>query len=262
VQRWSALRPDGWARYVEGFHRDRPGITESLLTRAVDTDGTSPYGWLTETVTSGERVLDIGCGSGPTEPLIDRWVGLDSSIPELRRAHAMGRMPIVAARADALPLPDSCMPSALASMSLMVVDDPAACLAELARVLEPNGRLVMLVPGNGPLTFADRVRYALLLAVLGRAAMPFPRPAVVRDPLAVLDAAGFETIGDERRRFSFSIATRDDADLFVDSLYLPAVSPRRIGAARSLVRSWRTRTIGIPLRRVGARRADASARSS
>jgi hypothetical protein len=58
---------------------------------------------------------------------------------------------------------------------------------------------------------------------------------------------------DERRRFTFTVTDRADADLFIDSLYLPGVSHRRADLARSIVRAAGPADIGIPLRRLEAR---------
>ncbi len=142
----------------------------------------------------------------------------------------------------------------MAAMALMVVDDPTAAVAELARVLRSGGMLRILLPAKRPLTVGDRVRYGLLLAVLGRRSLPFPRPEVAADPGPLLAAAGFEVVADERRRFRFAVTGRDDVDLFIDSLYLPNVGARRVDLARTVMRSSGTAEIGIPLRCLTARR--------
>jgi SAM-dependent methyltransferase len=241
-----------WADYVERFHLERPGITETLLSRATDAHGIGPYAWLGAAVPAGGPVLDLGCGSGPAHALVDRWVGLDRSAAELLRGRSLGRSPLVQATASALPLRSGSVQGAIAAMSLMVVDDPPAALDEVTRVLAPGGRLGVLLPSDGPITVADRARYAVLLAGLGRRALPFPHPEVVADPVAVLEAAGFEVVADDHRRFGCAL-DKGDADLFVDSLYLPDVFPRRLGLARALVRRWGSTGIGIPLRLLVAR---------
>jgi len=241
-----------WADYVERFHLERPGITETLLSRAADGHGTGPYAWLGAAVPDGGPVLDLGCGSGPARELVGRWVGLDRSMAELGRAQALGRSPSVLATASTMPLRSGSVAAVIAAMSLMVVDDPPAALGEVRRVLAPGGRLAVLLPADGPLTVADRARYAALLTGLGRRALPFPRPEVVADPVTVLEAAGLEVLADDRRRFACAL-DKGDADLFVDSLYLPDVFPRRLGLARALVRRWGSTGIGIPLRRLVAR---------
>jgi hypothetical protein len=59
------------------------------------------------------------------------------------------------------------------------------------------------------------------------------------------------------RRFAYRRTDADDALWWVRSLYLPAVSPRRIRAQR-LTRRWAGSSIGIPLRVVAVRTQYAS----
>ena len=241
-----------WDGYVERFHTGRPGVTEVLLARSVDDEDRTAYDWVSDDLPDG-LVVDVGCGSGPTQPMVRRWVGVDRSGPELDVARRHGRAPLVQASASALPLRDRAVCAAMAAMSLMVIDDPSAAVAELARVLRSGGTLRVLLPADRPLSVADRVRYGLLLAVLGRRALPFPRPDVAAAPGPLLAAAGFEVLSDERRRFRFAVTGRDEVDLFIDSLYLPGVGARRVGLARAVMRSSGQGEIGIPLRRVTAR---------
>jgi SAM-dependent methyltransferase len=243
-----------WPAYVDQFHRDHPGITEAMLARSFD-DGRNAYEWLAEPLSRGGVTVDLGCGSAPTFASFDRWLGVDLSIGELQAARAQGRGPLIRARAEAVPLATATVDTVTAVMSLMVVDDPAAVLAEAARLLRPGGRLAILLPAQQPLTSADRVRYGLLLLTLGRSAMPFPHPEVERRASASLDAAGFEPISDDCRRFEYEIRDRKDADLLVESLYLPGVGERRRRAARRAAQHWGHHGLGVPLRRVIARRA-------
>jgi SAM-dependent methyltransferase len=244
----------GWDPYVQRFHAERPGITERLLARSVDGEGRTPYGWVSEGLPPGE-VLDLGCGSGPTGAAVDGWVGADRSRAELAVAHRAGRGPLVLAEAAELPLRSRSVGAAVAAMSLMVLSDPAAALDEVARVVRPGGVLHLLLPADRPLTAGDRVRYGLLLAVLARVALPFPRPEVARDPGPLLTASGFVVTDDQHRAFRFPVEDDSAADLFIESLYLPGISARRVGLARTVVRRWGRGDISIPLRRVTAQRA-------
>src|SRR3712207_1217115 len=96
-----------WRHYLDTFHRERAGVTEAVLSRALAGDH-SPYRWLARAVSSQARtVLDLACGSGPmSRELADSGrtvVGLDLSSAELALAAAQGPGPWV--RADALRLP-------------------------------------------------------------------------------------------------------------------------------------------------------------
>lgn len=244
----------GWDDYVERFHAGRAGVTEELLGRSVDDAGRTAYEWICEGLPDG-LVIDLGCGSGPGRSMVDRWVGIDRSPAELDVARRAGRGPLVRASAQALPIRSAAAAGAMAAMSLMVIADPAAALAELARALRPGGVLQVLLPVDRPLGAVDVARYGALLALLGRRSMPFPRPDAAAAPGPLLEAAGFDVVKDERRSFRFPLDGHAAADLLLDSLYLPGVGPRRIALARMTLRATARGDIGIPLRRVTARLA-------
>ena len=239
-----------WPEYLDSFHRSRPGITEAVLSQCVDDAGQGPYSWLTAPIIGAASVVDVGCGSAPTGTRFGGWVGVDMSMAELAMARESGRGPLVRGRAEALPFADGCVEAVVAAMSLMVVDDPAVALAEAARLLEPDGRLALLVPAGGPLTVSDKVRYVVLLAALGRSAMQFPHQELSRSLTPMLASSGFDVVSDEDRRFGLRIGGPDAADLFVSSLYAPGVSADRLQRARRVVRLWGRRDLGVPLRRV------------
>lgn len=91
------------------------------------------------------RVLDLGCGTGRNLPLYPagaRVVGLDPSPAALRRARRRAPgVPLVQARAEALPFRASTFDTVVSGLVLCSVADPARSLAEVRRVLRPGGRL-------------------------------------------------------------------------------------------------------------------------
>jgi demethylmenaquinone methyltransferase / 2-methoxy-6-polyprenyl-1,4-benzoquinol methylase len=104
-----------------------------------------------------ERVLDVATGTGLVAwALVDRYrcqvVGLDQSAPMLARAHARlladpalaERVELVEGEAEALPFADAEFDHLTFTYLLRYVDDPAATLRELARVVQPGGRLACL----------------------------------------------------------------------------------------------------------------------
>ena len=132
-----------------------------------------------------ERVLDVATGTGlVARALVERYgcrvVGLDQSAPMLSRARAkLGADPALAERvelvegeAEALPFADAEFDHLTFTYLLRYVDDPAATLRELARVVRPGGRVACLefcVPGGiwlWPWRFYTRVG----LPALGRLA--------------------------------------------------------------------------------------------
>jgi len=83
-----------------------------------------------------------------------------------------GHIPLVRARAESLPFPDECFDHLTFTYLLRYVDDPAATLRELARVVRPGGRIVALdfgVPPNPILRTLWRAYTAIGLPLIGRA---------------------------------------------------------------------------------------------
>jgi ubiquinone/menaquinone biosynthesis C-methylase UbiE len=98
------------------------------------------------------RVLEIGVGSGLNLPLYvnaGEVVGIDPGPKQLRRARrtaASASCPVTLLEADAesLPFSDSGFDTLVLSYVLCTVPDPDMVLAEAARVLTREGRLVFL----------------------------------------------------------------------------------------------------------------------
>ena len=103
------------------------------------------------------HVLDVATGTGSSRPgCIDRGfrvTGLDQSPEMLARARARleDRVELVEGSADELPFADAAFDHLTFTYLLRYVDDPAATLAELARVVRPGGTIAMLefgLPGG------------------------------------------------------------------------------------------------------------------
>lgn len=106
----------------------------------------------------GERVLDVGCGTGIVTRAAAEQVGPTGSVtavdvaPDMldvaRSIPAVGA-PIGWYEADAgsLPLPDASYDVALSQISLQFFGARAGALAEIHRVLAPGGRIVISTPG-------------------------------------------------------------------------------------------------------------------
>jgi ubiquinone/menaquinone biosynthesis C-methylase UbiE len=94
------------------------------------------------------RVLDLGTGTGRNLPLVAPGaaaVGVDPHLGSLRRARRRAPgVPLVAARAEALPFRDGAFDTVLSGLVLCSVGDPAAALAEVRRVLGGRGALRLL----------------------------------------------------------------------------------------------------------------------
>jgi demethylmenaquinone methyltransferase/2-methoxy-6-polyprenyl-1,4-benzoquinol methylase len=104
-----------------------------------------------------DRVLDVACGTGlVSAALVERWgcrvVGLDQSAAMLGRARTRaaadprlgGRIAFVEGEAESLPFADGEFDHLTFTYLLRYVEDPAATLRELARVVKPGGRVSSL----------------------------------------------------------------------------------------------------------------------
>lgn len=158
---------------------------------------------------AGELVLEVGCGAAQCSRWLAqhgvRAVGLDISVAQLR--HAGASVPVVAGSGIALPFGDRSMSAAFASYgAVQFVADLDALMAEVARVLRPEGRWVFSVthpirwafpdePGPEGLSVAgsyfDRTPYIERESAGGPAVYAeFHR--TVGDYVAALRRAGFE----------------------------------------------------------------------
>jgi demethylmenaquinone methyltransferase/2-methoxy-6-polyprenyl-1,4-benzoquinol methylase len=113
-------------------------------------------------VEPGGTVLDVACGTGAVACEVARRhgcrvVGVDQS-PEMlaegsRRVEAAGlgdRVELTEARAEELPFERGSFDGLTFTYLLRYVDDPAATMRELARVVRPGGRIAMLEFGVPP----------------------------------------------------------------------------------------------------------------
>lgn len=131
-----------------------------------------------------DRVLDVATGTGlVAAELVRRYgcsvVGLDQSAEMLAAAREKvasqrelrGRIELVEGEAERLPFGDGEFDALTFTYLLRYVDDPAATLRELARVVKPGGRVASLefgVPGRPVTRALWRVYTRLGLPALGR----------------------------------------------------------------------------------------------
>ncbi|MFL5920138.1 MAG: class I SAM-dependent methyltransferase [Gaiellaceae bacterium] len=96
-------------------------------------------------VDAGQRVLDVGCGSGVLTEELARRVGAEqvSGVDPSPLLQACAeRVPgaeLKRGAAEALPWPDDSFDAAVAQLVIHFMDDPGAGVAEMARVTRPGG---------------------------------------------------------------------------------------------------------------------------
>jgi SAM-dependent methyltransferase len=244
--------PINWDAYLADFHARFPGITEDVLARS-SSGGLTPYGWLTEGITSGFNILDLGCGSGPAQPpTATRWVGLDRSRGELQRAVELGRDTLLQGDITQLPIAERTVDVVTSSMAMMLVHPIEQALSEIRRVLRNGGELRLLLPTPTPLTTLDRLTY-LRLFWAARSTTKFPPTTMRGSARRTLEANGFTVVSDERARFEHLIEGPVDGDRFINSWYLPSTPETRRSFARERAAAMAPFRVGIPLRRIVAR---------
>jgi SAM-dependent methyltransferase len=117
-----------------------------------------------------DRILEVGCGAGDVLERITcgelDGVDLSSYMVESARRRLGGRARIHKADAERLPFPDGSFTKVLCTEVLEHVLHPDRVVAEIARVLAPQGRFIVSVPNEGLIrrvkTILTRVRVASL----------------------------------------------------------------------------------------------------
>lgn len=123
-------------------------------------------------IDSGQRVLDVACGTGVlTRNVAERVrpggvvIGLDCNEGMLDVArHTSPAIEWRLGQAESLPFPEGSFDAVVSQFGLMFFEDRVASLREMWRVLQPGGRLVVAVWDS-----LDRVPgYAAMTALLQR----------------------------------------------------------------------------------------------
>ena len=170
-------------------------------------------------IARGERVLDIGCGTGQATrdaagaagPGSALGVDLCGRMIELARQLAarqdIGNVSFEQADAQIYPFPAGSFDVAISRTGTMFFGDPVAAFANVGRALRPGGRLVMLAwQGPGPNEWVRELSGAL---AAGRD-LPVPPP----------DAPGPFSLADPGRTRTL-LASAGFSDVTIDGLHGP-----------------------------------------
>ena len=170
-------------------------------------------------IAGGERVLDIGCGTGQTtrdaavaaRPGPALGVDLSARMIELARRLAarqnLGNVSFEQADAQIYPFPARSADVAISRTGTTFFADPVAAFTNIGQALRPGGRLVMLVwQGPGPNEWIRELSGAL---AAGRD-LPGP-PAGAPGPLALADPSRTRTL----------LASAGFSDITLDPLNKP-----------------------------------------
>jgi ubiquinone/menaquinone biosynthesis C-methylase UbiE len=113
----------------------------------------------------GERALDVACGTGVVTRLAADRVGAAGKVAGVdinpgmlavarENAPATSSIEWYEGRAEALPLAEATFDVVLCQMGLQFFPDKPKAVQEMLRVLVPEGRVLVNVPGPAPQLFA------------------------------------------------------------------------------------------------------------
>jgi SAM-dependent methyltransferase len=209
---WNGESGQVWTEHDRAFNRSVAGLTVPFLAAAAISDG--------------ERVLDVGCGSGETTREIARRtprgsaLGLDLSGPLLAlaaghtREAGIDNVDYLQADAQVYPLVPSSFDVAVSRMGSMFFADPVAAFRNIGAALRPGGRLVLLVWQDA----ADNEWFVAFTRALSGPDAALPPPgspgpyslALPDDVHSILGAAGFVDVALEPCHEPLSFGTVDE----------------------------------------------------
>lgn len=209
---WDGASGAYWARRADRFEE---GVADYDFVGSV---GVAP----------GDRVLDVGCGSGATTRAAARLAGdghalgvdLSSPMLALARERSAGIPNVRFEQADAQVHPFPECDVVMSRSGVMFFGDPHAAFTNLSRALRPGGRLALMV--WQPVARNDWMRtIRAALGTLDETAPPgFADPDWTRD---LLGSTGFRDIRIEPRTADMYLGRdADDAVDFVTGQFAPA----------------------------------------
>lgn len=166
---------------------------------------------------AGDRVLDVGCGTGVVALEAARRVGpagavvgldLNEGMLEVARRKASS-VDWRHGRAEALPFERGAFDAVTSQFALMFFEDRAAALAEMFRVLRPGGRLAVAVWDVAERTPGYAAVIVLLERLFGRRVAD-----ALRAPFVLGDVAGLRALFVKAGIPGVSVTTREGTARF------------------------------------------------
>ncbi|MEU4238452.1 methyltransferase domain-containing protein [Actinoplanes sp. NPDC026619] len=144
------------AHAVRQYASSTGRLTARMAIHAYGTNPQDWFSWLGERLPLAGRVLEVGAGTGELWRRV-RHDGLELTLTDFSAAMCARLASVPGARvrrcvAGALPFVDGSFDTVVANHMLYHVDDPAAALRELARVLRPGGRIAVATNGLAHMT--------------------------------------------------------------------------------------------------------------
>jgi SAM-dependent methyltransferase len=263
-------------RFLRAVHSEDPLATEEALASLPGNRGVHLYDSLVawSPIRAGERILDLGCGSGGATRSAARAVGAEGHVLgidinqaciEAARERTPGDLRATYRCADARSLPfveDRSIDCVVASMLLDEVEDLRPVLAEVFRVLRPGGRFVASVAAFDIWRPMDLAFMGTVLAIVGtyapgalagravRAGIPHDRP----DRAAFADS-GLATLEMQDVQLAAVLEDEDDAwRLFSRSLIGKVLGDEGREALLTKLRRRTPHTLYLPIRFIRTRR--------
>ena len=125
---------------IEKFVRFyKSGFGKKVLTKEAE--------YLNNELRGQRNILDVGCGVGYFEEMLSdlNIIGLDSSNEALEEARKRSGKKFVLGDASNLPFPDRSFDGAFTVTTLEFLEDYEKAVDEVARVLEPCGKFVVMM---------------------------------------------------------------------------------------------------------------------
>lgn len=252
VQPFSKSPPENYQRYFV------PAIGAPVAEDLIEVAG----------LRSGERVLDVACGTGVVTRLAADRVGPSGTVAGLdvnpgmlavARASTPSGISInwYEASAEAMPLPDDSFDVVLCQMGLQFMPNKPAALREMRRVLDRGGRIYVNVPGPKPSLFG--IMTEALARHIGAQAAAFGDLVFslhdIADMTKLLRDAGFRDVDVQARPKPLRLPA--PADFLWQYVYsTPLAEPvskagaeRRTAFEQDVCSQWQTLVIdgGLPL---------------